>query len=163
MLLGVITMAVSAPVLVPPMAMASSVVVMAPASVAMHVISQQTFVPCPKRRRVSEIIPSIWMAPYFLLMARPRVPKAWAVVIIVAWLFWSVFLWVGRSCWVLGSVNPVTWVTAIRLWFLKVFVAWAAVWPVVVAMIMFLMFSWSALCFASFRVSWVFWGPGFSK
>ena len=162
-LVGFMTRAVSAPLIVPAIVIVSWVVGMAPASVAMQAISQLTFVPCPKRRRVSEIMPSVWMVPNFLLIARPRVPKAWAVVRSFALLFWMVFLCWGWSCWVSGCVNPVTWVTMTRFWFLKSFEAWAPVLPVVVATTMFFMLSWSALCFASCRVCWVFWGPGFSK
>ena len=97
MLLGARTKAVSAPLLVPPTAMTSSSVLIRPASVAMQEISQATFVPCPKRRRTCAVMPSTWIVPNLLFTALPRVPKACAVVRILAPLFWMVLRCVGWS------------------------------------------------------------------
>ena len=153
----------SAPLLVPPIAIVSSPVLIKPASAAMHAISQVTFTPWPKRRRVAETIPSVWRVLNLFLTARPRVPKAWAVVRIFALLFWMTVRFCGLSCCVLGLVNPVTWVTTVRLKFLKIWEALAPASPVVVATIMFVIPRASARFFARFRVCSVFFGPGFSK
>lgn len=163
MLLGFRTKAESAPLMVPPITITSSSVLITPASVAMQAISQPTFTPWPKRRRTAEKIPSISIVANFLVTARPKVPNACAVVIIVAPLFSIIFWFVGRSCWVLGSVNPVTCVIIVRLYPLKSLEALTPVSPDVEATIMFFILSSSALFFASFRVCSVFSGPGFSK
>ena len=119
--------------------------------------------PWLKRRRTFEIMPSSWMVPYFLFVALPRVPNACVVVRVFAPLFWMVLWFLGRSSWWLGFLKPVTWVTTIRLWFLKVLEAFTPVSPVVEATMMFLMCSSSPRFFASLSVCSVFCGPGFSK
>ena len=80
-----------------------------------------------------------------------------ALFFVIVLRFW------GCSSWWSGFLKPVTWDTTIRLCFLKSLEAWAPVLPVVVAMMMFLIPSSLARFFASFRVSSVFSGPGFSK
>ena len=162
-LLGIKTNAVSAPLMVPPMAIASSSVRMSPASAAIHAISQLTFVPCPKSRRTAEIIPSTCSVWNFLFTARPRVPNACVVVSVFAPFCSIVLRFCGIICWVFGFVNPVTCDTTIRLWSLNVWVALMPVWPVVDATIIFFIPSCSARFFASCRVWSVFLGPGSLK
>lgn len=163
MLLGFKTIAVSAPLAVPPITITSSSVRIKPASVAMQAISHPTFTPWPKRRKVAEMIPSTWMVANFLLTARPVVPNACAAVSIFAPFFSIVLRLFGRSSWVFGSLNPVTCVTTVRLWFLKSLEAFAPVSPEAEATTMFLMLSSWARCFASFSVCSVFLCPGSLK
>ena len=163
MLLGFKTTAVSAPLIVPPTAIASSHVSIKPASAAIQEISQATFTPCPKVRRTFATRPSTWIVANFLLTARPMVPKAWAVVRIFALFFSMMVRFSGCSSWWSGFLKPVTWDTMIRLKLLKSLDALAPVSPDVVATMMFLMPSSLARFFASLRVSSVFSGPGFSK
>jgi hypothetical protein len=114
-LTGLNTRAVSAPLLLPPIAMTSSSVRARPASAAMSVISQATFKPWPKMRRVLATTSSKRYMLNFLRMALLSPEKACVAVSTTPPLLSTFRLFSSLNSWVLGSRKPVKWLTAIIL------------------------------------------------